>query len=423
MQDFDSNNGFTRSAKFIGPDGIRQGAALRYVKPLLGDGGHPNLHILPETKVRRVLFEGKRAVGVEYEPEPAFLLQSTSLTKRITKVAKARKLVVVSSGALGTPSILERSGIGNKDLLKGFDIPVVSDLPGVGENYQDHQFVLCGYKTNLKPEETMNALLTGRKDISQALSEKDPCLGWNGLDIGGKLRMTEEEAAALGPEFKASWDKNFANEPSKPVMLMGVMAMYMGDAKMLDEPDRQYSTMASYTPYPYSRGSIHITSSDALIPPKLITGFLSDANDIDLKKQIWAYKKGRDIYRRTNAFAGELPIAHPKFRESSMAALSKGPLKEGGFGSAEERMAIPLVEYDEVDDRAIEQFIRENVETTWHSLGTCKMAPQERGGVVDKDLNVYGTEGLKCAGKYSSAGETSQLTEDRYVHHPGECGG
>lgn len=216
--------------------------------------------------------------------------------------------------------------------------------------------------------------------------------------------MTDEEAADLGPEFKAAWKKDFAESPTKPIMLMLVGSFFFGSHKVLDEgPDgvAQYATMASYTPYPYSRGSIHITSPNANIAPKFITGFLADKNDIDLKKQVWAYKKGRDIYRRTNAFAGELAIGHPKFKDGSRAALTDGsPKKEiGEWKSVDERKAIAPVEYDEDDDRAIEEFVRQSVQTAFHSLGTCKMAPREDGGVVDQHLSVYGTTGLKCVGK------------------------
>ncbi|KAF2468793.1 alcohol oxidase [Lindgomyces ingoldianus] len=367
LQDFKAIGGFNRSAKFIGLDGKRQDAVHCYVNPLMADGNHQNLHTLAESKVSRVIFEGNHAFGVEYKPEKTFLQQGTSLTKGIAKTIKARKLVVVSAGALGTPSILERSGVGNKELQAGVDILLVSNLPGVGENYQDHHFLLPTYKTSLGADETLDGLITGRRDFVKALGERDSILGWNGIDIGGKLRMTNEEVATLGPEFKTMWDKDFANCPKRPIMLMGVIAGLMGDHKMLDEgPDgvQQYVTMASYTPYPYP---------------------------------LWAYKKGRDIYRRTNAFEGEVATGHPKFREGSRAALSEGPLKTSGFCSVKDRSRIPPVEYDEEDNRAIEDFVRANVQTTWHSLGTCKMAPRDEGGVVDKYLNVYGTRGLKCA--------------------------
>jgi alcohol oxidase len=87
----------------------------------------------------------------------------------------------VSSGALGSPLILERSGVGHDSILQNLDIPVVSNVPGVGENYQDHHLVTSSYKTSLEPEETLDSLATGRKDVGNAISAKDPQLGWNSI--------------------------------------------------------------------------------------------------------------------------------------------------------------------------------------------------------------------------------------------------
>ena len=154
--------------------------------------------------------------------------------------------------------------------------------------------------------------------------------------------------------------------------------------------------MGTYTAYPYSRGSIHIVSKSASTPASFDTGFLS--HPADLKKQLWAYKKQREIYRRTNAYQGELELGHPAFPAGSKAGLVEGG-KKGGFTSLEERKALPPIEYSAEDDKAIEDWIRGNLNTTWHSLGTCKMAPREEGGVVDKELNVYGVKGLKLAGE------------------------
>lgn len=155
--------------------------------------------------------------------------------------------------------------------------------------------------------------------------------------------------------------------------------------------------MGTYTAYPYSRGSIHIVSPSVTVPASFHTGFLS--HPADVSKLIWAYKKQREIYRRTNAYQGELALGHPQFTTDSKAAISDGPLKQEGFKNVEDRKAVQEIEYSKEDDKVIEQWIRENVNTTWHSLGTCKMAPREEGGVVDPSLNVYGTKGLKVAGK------------------------
>lgn len=173
-----------RWARYVSPDGKRQDAAHRYIHPLLESKQYPNLHILLEAKVIRVLFDEEssppRAIGIEYKTSEEHQ-PTISLSKPVPKTIKASKLVVVTAGALGTPQILERSGVGNPDILKPLGIPVVADVPGVGENYQDHNLLLYPYKTTLDPSETLDGILSGRKDFVKALGEKDPMLGWNGV--------------------------------------------------------------------------------------------------------------------------------------------------------------------------------------------------------------------------------------------------
>jgi alcohol oxidase len=149
-------------------------------------------------------------------------------------------------------------------------------------------------------------------------------------------------------------------------------------------------SIANYSAYPYSRGSIHIISPEVEDAPIFDTGFFSDANDIDLKKHIWAYKKQREIMRRTNLYRGELEIGHPKFSASSKAICVDLTATQ-----QHDPNGVNNIEYSPEDDRAIEQFLRENIGTTWHSLGTAKMAPRGMMGVVDRHLNVYGVKGLK----------------------------
>ena len=169
-------------------------------------------------------------------------------------------------------------------------------------------------------------------------------------------------------------------------MLCGVVNAFLADPSLVSPG--QYFTMGTYTAYPYSRGSIHITSKDDPVSGYAFnTGFLSDAHASDLKMQLWAYKMSRAIARRLPYFRGELELGHPEFKAGSRAALSvpgEGLQVEGAE-----------VVYSAEDDEAIEKWIRENLNTTWHSLGTCAMRERERGGVVDGQLNVYGTRGLK----------------------------
>jgi alcohol oxidase len=153
------------------------------VHPLLQSGEYPNLHILLEAKVVRVLFDESsppKAIGIEYKPN-AENQPALALSKPVAKTIMASKMVVVSAGALGTPQVLERSGVGNPEVLKKLDIPVVADVPGVGEEYQDHHLLLYPYKSNLDESETLDGILSGRKDFVKAMEEKDPMLGWNGI--------------------------------------------------------------------------------------------------------------------------------------------------------------------------------------------------------------------------------------------------
>ncbi|QUC20527.1 uncharacterized protein UV8b_04768 [Ustilaginoidea virens] len=400
LQDFRTASGFSRWGGYISPQGQRQDAAHRYVHPLIQSGRCPNLHVLVETTVSRVLFQGTRAVGVEALPTGAG-------PDAKPLVVRARRLVVVSAGALGTPQILERSGVGSRAVLAELGIPVVSDLPGVGEDYQDHNLAGYGYKSNLSPDETLDGLISGRLDVAAAVRERNPILGWNGLDVAAKVRPTDEEVAEMGPDFQRLWDRDFKRQTERPLMLFAVASYFLGDPALLgeatgggggggdDEGPHQCVTVGCYTAYPYSRGSIHIVSRDASAAPSFNTGFLS--HPADLAVLVWAYKKQRDMMRRTNAFVAEVPLSHPSFEPGSKAALLDRHPVEGGYASLEDRRHLPPVEYDERDNAAIEEHIRSGVGTAWHSCGTCKMAPRDKGGVVDEALNVYGTEGLKLA--------------------------
>jgi alcohol oxidase len=169
-------------------------------------------------------------------------------------------------------------------------------------------------------------------------------------------------------------------------MLCGVVNAFLADPSLV-EPG-QYITLGTYTAYPYSRGSIHISDKENVIDGyEFDTGFLN--HESDLKTQLWGYKMSREIARRLPYYKGELELGHPKFKAGSKAALAEN--FQGNSGE------VQNIEYSEEDDAAIEEWIRGNLNTTWHSLGTCAMREKSKGGVVDADLNVYGTAGLKVA--------------------------
>ncbi|RDX41074.1 alcohol oxidase-like protein [Lentinus brumalis] len=357
----------------------------------------PNLHILSGHHVKRVLFTGKRATGVEYVRNPR--VHSTSFSAENPKplIAHARRLVVLSAGALGTPAILERSGIGARDVLAGVGItePVV-DLPGVGENYQDHQVVFAYYKA--APEaHTLDGIARGDEAEIKKWSEHwhrdgSGLLAQNGQDAGIKLRPNAHDLDVIGESFRKRWLSYYAPAPDKPVLWFGVVALYLGDRTKLAQPadDLKAYAVGWFLTHPASTGRTHITSAtDVDAPLDLHPGFLDSPEDMALHK--WGYKLSREYARRMPSYRGEVlgTGIHPSFAPSSLLATRE---RDGPVPVDE-----PEFVYSEEDERALEEWIRANVSTAWHSLGTCAMKAREKGGVADERLNVYGVKGLKVA--------------------------
>ncbi|KAI1634557.1 GMC oxidoreductase-domain-containing protein [Biscogniauxia mediterranea] len=411
LQDLDQNDGIQRWRRYVSPEGRRSDTAHAYVHPRLRDGQHPNLHVMVEARVVRVLFDddggdggAKRASAVEYEPNPRFHPGKASGQRR---TVRARRLVVVSCGACGTPSVLERSGIGAAAVLARAGVPLVQDLPGVGHDYQDHHLMLYPFRTAMRPEETIDDFLLGRVPLEAARARGDPRLGWNSVDIAAKLRPTEEETLGLGAPFRDAWAKDYRDKPNRLMMLMAMVQTYIGPPALADEPI-QYITMAIYTAYPYSRGHLHITGPSPDDPLDFDVGYFGDPGEVDLAKQVWAYKKAREIVRRMKSYRGEVAGCHPPFAAGSRAACVRldvagaNPFAavEAAEGKEEEeakKHVVADIEYSAEDDAVLAQWLRENIQTTWHSLGTAKMAPRGELGVVDEHLGVHGVRGLKVA--------------------------
>ncbi|KAI0903248.1 GMC oxidoreductase-domain-containing protein [Ustulina deusta] len=379
LQTMDANNGVQRAMRYVDSNGKRQDTAHRYLLPRIAGGKHPNLHALLETEVVRVVLENQVAVGVECQPNSSFQ-KATSLS---TQTIRAKKMIIISCGALGSPLILERSGIGDSKILEAAGIRSVTDLPGVGRDYQDHQMMVYSYKSCLTPEETLDSIVCGRVSPQELVDNNASILGWNGIDAYCKIRPNDSEIPTIGPEFEETWKKDFRDLADRPLMMASLCACFPGDSTEL--PGEQFFSIAAFTPYPYSRGHIHVTGPTLKDVPNFDTGFFSDPHGIDIKKHLWFYKKQREVARRMTVFRGELEITHPQFPPTSKSACVDGALQPNA----------PDVEYDDQDDRIIESWLRHNVGTTWHSMGTCKMAPHEEGGVVDHDLNVYGVRRLK----------------------------
>jgi choline dehydrogenase-like flavoprotein len=162
--------------------------------------------------VEKILFENQRAIGVKIHGTPGFQDNSGS------HIIKARKMVIVSAGTIGTPLILQRSGVGAKEVLERANVDVVADLPGVGSEFQDHNTQLLSYYTSLRPNETYDDLLNGQTTFEKLLADKSPMLAWNSAEITSKVRPTDDEVASvLGPEALKLWERDFKNVRNKPV--------------------------------------------------------------------------------------------------------------------------------------------------------------------------------------------------------------
>ncbi|KAI0169552.1 putative alcohol oxidase [Hypoxylon sp. FL1284] len=386
LQDLESTS-VSRGRKFVSPEGIRQDAAHAYLHPKLQDGKHPHLHVLVESQVQKVLFDGGRASAVECRSNP--VTQSNPVPG--TTTVKARKLVVLSCGTLGSPTILERSGVGPIDTLKkaGITASPIVDLPGVGNDFQDHNMVICVYKADLTPEETPDKINTGQADIPAYLASRNKILGWNGIDAWTKVRPTPSEVDALGPAFKEAWEKDF-KDTRKPLISTIFAVGLLGDRS--EAPPGQYFSMASFTTYPYSRGYVHITGPGIDDPLEFKTGYLTDKHGLDLKAQVWAYKLQRETVRRMEINLGVLPYRNPVFPPGSNASYAVDAVGDDGKSRPTKN-----IEYSPEDDAIIEDWLRKTLTTSWHGIGTCKMAPRDQLGVVDNSLGVYGVTGLKIA--------------------------
>ncbi|ORY88111.1 GMC oxidoreductase-domain-containing protein [Leucosporidium creatinivorum] len=400
LQDFKTGHGITPWAKWINPKtGRRCDTAHCYVHPVVET--QTNLHVLCEQKVIRVLFDEStppRAVGVEYCANPlAQVPLNPEQPPTVGKIetVKAKKYVVVSAGAMATPGVLERSGVGAKDVLEKAGVDVVVDLPGVGAEYQDHQLALGIYVMD-ENADTHDEYLRGNPEVHAKVGPEWTSTGKgliasNAIDAGMKLRPTEAEIDAMGNEFRTEvWDKLFKDAPDKPVMFGGIVSTFLGDHALLP-PKLKYAMLGCYLMYPLSRGSIHITSSDPFAAPDFDSAFLR--HPMDLPPQVWAWKVVREITRRMPSYRGELAPLAPKFKEGSEARC----LTPEEAVELLKQEKIEDIKYSKEDDEAIEEWVRQNVGTTWHSMATCPMKAKAEGGVVDARLNVHGTEGLKLA--------------------------
>ncbi len=308
-------------------NGERLSASRAFLRPV---ANRPNLSIVTGALTRRVLIENGRATGVEI-----------GRRGQVETIA-ARREVIVAAGAINSPQLLMLSGVGPAEELRRHGIEVKCDLPGVGENLQDHQDVMLCWSS---PGHTLygyswRALPWMLAAPFRYLFQRKGPFTSNTVESGGFIRSRPgleqpDIQILLGPEF-------------------------MNQNRSI--PKGHGFSFHAQVMQPKSRGRLVLASADPAEKPKLYGNFLSDEGGEDLETLVRGFK----IVRR----------------------LVAAPAMDAYRG--EEVFPGPAVATDE----EVRRFTRENVGTGFHPAGTCKMG-RDRMAVVDPELRVRGVDGLR----------------------------
>ena len=307
-----------------GQTGERCSAASAYLFPAMA---RPNLTVLTKTLARRVVFENKRATGVEVDQ------------KGKRQLIEARREVILSGGAFGSPQMLLRSGIGPEDELMQHKIGVVHELPGVGKNLQDHLDYILTYHS--KRDDVIGLGPRGLAALARA------GLRWR-KDGSGMFASPFAEGGAF---FKSSPDA------AKPDLQLHFVV------GIVDDHMRKIHLKYGFSCHvcvlrPHSRGTVGLTSSRADKPPRIDPAYLSDPRDLEL------LKAGA---RRMEAILEAEPLSPWRGKR--------------------------LYPHDGTD-AGLEADIRNRADTIYHPVGTCAMG-QDDMAVTDSQGRVHGLDGLR----------------------------
>ncbi len=302
-------------------NGKRLSTAEAFLRPAMK---RPNLEVVRGAQVLRVDIEDGRATGVRYRHGGE------------TKIARARKDIVLSAGAYGSPQILMLSGVGPAAHLSDVGVPLHVDLPGVGENLQDHPYLLGIWD------------LPGGGSLADAEHPRY-LLEWL-FKKTGPLTSTVAEA--------------FAFVRTRPGLPAPDVQFHFAPAYFADHGAGEYDGHAmSFGPVlvtPKSRGRVWLRSVDPFAKPRIITNSLTEPEDI--ASMVAGMKIGREIAAQFGAVAGREIFP--------------------GSGAT--------------TDEDLEADLRRRVELLYHPVGTCRIGSDDMA-VVDPDLRVRGVEGLRVA--------------------------
>jgi len=323
-------DGFARMQMTI-RGGWRESAADAYLHPVLS---RSNLTTIVHAHVTRVVLEKKRAVGVEFAKGGE------------RHVVIADREVILSAGAINSPQLLMLSGIGPADELKAHGIGIAADLPGVGQNLQDHAAALLVY---------------GRKDTSPLVRNMRidrVAVGFAKGFIFGTGFMTDL------PGGITAFVKSSVEEPLPNIQLLFISGSLAASPYLapIKQPFADSFACRIVLLRPESRGSITLSSANAFRHPRVTQGLLSTPND---------WRKLRDGIKLFRELAHSSKLVPYVARE-----IGPGP--------------------NVIDERQLEAFTRKTAVTAHHPAGTCRMGPPtEASAVVDQQLRVIGVERLR----------------------------
>ena len=328
-------------------NGMRWSAADAFLRPALR---RPNLKLVSRALVHRVLFEGRRVIGVVFEQGGVLL------------TARARREVILSAGAVNSPQLLQLSGVGPGALLQQHGIGVVLDQPAVGGQLQDHIGISYFYQSN---QPTLNNQL----------------YPWHGkLRAGLQYVLTRRGPLSVsvnqGGGFVRS--RKHLTQPDQQLYFNPVTySMAPAGKRRLMNPDAFAGFILSFQPCrPTSRGRVDIRSADPTAAPAIRPNYLSTDSDI------------------ADVVAGGR-LLQKMLRTKAMRALIKAPIAPDLAG---------------MDDAAIVADFRQRAGTVFHPVGTCGMGPNARHAVVDGQLRVHGLQGLRVVDASVFPGITSGNT-------------
>jgi choline dehydrogenase len=307
-------------------NGRRCSTAIGYLKPARK---RANLTVVSDAHATRILFEGRRAVGVEYRHGGAL------------HTARAGAEVILASGAINSPQLLQLSGVGPAELLRSFGIEVVADMPGVGADLQDHIQGRLAYRCS-EPI-TLNDVLGRMRNRIEA-----------GLRYGLFRRgLLTSAALCAGGFFKA--DPNSATPD-----VQGSIALFSGDT--IGGTLHPYSGFTGILTLlrPQSRGFVRIKSPDAAAPPAIQPRYLSAAKDRD------TIVAGLHALRRI-------------FESKPLQRYVVQEVEPGPQCRSDEEML---------------EHVRRRGSTVYHPTSTCRMGP-DANAVVDARLRLRGFAGLR----------------------------